>query len=220
MRLRPTGRSGSLVIPLAEFVRYYQEGNAQVWERQALTRARVVHGDAVFGAAVLEAVWQGINARPWRSDMADDVLHMRRRLEASRSERDLKRGFGGIVDVEFLVQLYQLKYSRNLPDIRRPNVWDALDELLAAKLLKPADHAELRANYEFLRRIESRLRIVYNFSQDELPQRAEDLVKLARRLGYESDTPTGAAEQFLKDMEKRTARTREIFLKALASERS
>ncbi|HMF11199.1 MAG TPA: bifunctional [glutamate--ammonia ligase]-adenylyl-L-tyrosine phosphorylase/[glutamate--ammonia-ligase] adenylyltransferase, partial [Gemmataceae bacterium] len=56
MRLRPTGKSGSLVIPLTEFQRYYAEGEAQLWERQALTRARVVHGDAAFGEDVMRAV--------------------------------------------------------------------------------------------------------------------------------------------------------------------
>ena len=54
---------------------------------------------------------------------------MRERLEASRSDRDLKRGFGGIVDVEFLVQLFQLKYGRRLPALRTTNTWEALDAL-------------------------------------------------------------------------------------------
>jgi glutamate-ammonia-ligase adenylyltransferase len=220
MRLRPTGRSGSLVIPLAQFERYYQSGGAQVWERQALTRARVVYGDAEFGAEVMRAVWAGIDSLPWRSDVADDVLHMRRRLEASRGERNLKRGFGGIVDIEFLVQVLQLKHARHLPSIRVPNVWDALDALRAVELLGAEEHEELRANYEFLRRIESRLRIVYNLSQDELPARAEDLAKLARRLGYEGATPDQCSERFLHDLDKRSTRTRELFLEVLHRERT
>ncbi len=127
MRLRPTGKSGSLVIPLAEFRRYYEEGGAQLWERQALTRARLVHGDAEFGREVMAVVEQGAFGLTWRPEVADEIRNMRKRLEASRSERDLKRGFGGIVDVEFLVQLLQLKYGPETPALRATNTWAALD---------------------------------------------------------------------------------------------
>jgi glutamate-ammonia-ligase adenylyltransferase len=217
MRLRPTGRSGSLVIPLSEFRRYYSEGPAQLWERQALTRARVVHGDPAFGREVMEAVRQASFGLPWRPEFAAEIAHMRRRLEASRSDRDLKRGFGGIVDVEFLVQLFQIKYARQRPTLRTANTWAALEALHGENLLPAAQYLELRANYDFLRRVESRLRIVHNLSQDELPDRPEDLEKLARRLGYDPG-PASAAEPFLRDMEKRTARTRELFLQCIDRE--
>ena len=98
MRLRPTGKSGSLVIPLSEFRRYYEGGGAQLWERQALTRARVVFGDADFGRDVLAAVEHGAYGLDWKPALADEIRDMRERLEASGSLRDLKRGFGGIID--------------------------------------------------------------------------------------------------------------------------
>src|SRR5262249_46324999 len=66
MRLRPTGKSGSLVIPLLEFRRNYDEGGAQLWERQSLTRARVVHGNAEFGAEVMASVTHGAFEFPWK----------------------------------------------------------------------------------------------------------------------------------------------------------
>src|SRR5207237_911685 len=65
MRLRPTGKSGSLVMPLTGFQRYYEEGGAQLWERQALTRARVVYGDPDFGREVTEAVEQAAYGLHW-----------------------------------------------------------------------------------------------------------------------------------------------------------
>ena len=219
MRLRPTGRSGSLVIPLAEFRRYYAEGAAQLWERQALTRARVVYGEAAFSAEVMAAVTEAAYGLPWRPEFADEIAHMRERLEASRSERDLKRGFGGIVDVEFIVQLFKLKYARTRPALRAPNTWDALDALFAEGLLRDPAYSELRSNYDFLRRVESRLRIVYNISQDELPERREDMEKLARRLGYEPGPAGTAADQFLFEMDRRTTRTRELFEELVARER-
>src|SRR5262249_46962822 len=121
MRLRPTGGSGSLVTPLDEFRRYYTEGGAQLWEWQAPTRARVVHGDPEFARVVMAALDEMAAGLVWRPELVDEIVSMRWRLEASRSERDLKRGFGGLVDVEFLVQMLQLKYGRQHPEVRRTN---------------------------------------------------------------------------------------------------
>ncbi len=65
MRLRPTGKSGSLVLPLTEFRKYYEEGGAQLWERQALCRGRVLFGDSAFAQEVLAAVEEGVCGLPW-----------------------------------------------------------------------------------------------------------------------------------------------------------
>jgi glutamate-ammonia-ligase adenylyltransferase len=215
MRLRPTGRSGSLVLPLEEFRRYFAVpgGAAQLWERQALTRARVVHGDTDFGRGVMAVVAQAAFGLSWRPELADEVLSMRQRLEGSRAERDLKRGFGGVVDVDFLVQLFQLKYGRERPALRTPNTRDALDALNAAGLLDDIDHTALRTGYDFLLRVQSRLRIVHNRSLDAVPGDAREVEKLARRLGYES----GA--RFLAELERHTAQTRERFLRLVERER-
>jgi glutamate-ammonia-ligase adenylyltransferase len=219
MRLRPTGKSGSLVIPLAEFQRYYEDGGAQLWERQALTRARLVFGDPDFGQAVMEAVVQGAYGLDWRPEIADEILAMRERLEASRSERDLKRGFGGIVDVEFIVQLLQLKYGRDVPAVRSPNTWKGLESLRSTGLLSEADHATLRASYDFLRLVESRLRIVHNRSLDELPESHDDLEILGRRLGCEQFFGLSAAERFLAELERYTQQTRLVFNRLVSQER-
>jgi glutamate-ammonia-ligase adenylyltransferase len=219
MRLRPTGKSGSLVIPLTEFRRYYEEGGAQLWERQALTRARVVFGDAEFGRAVMDVVEQGAYGLEWRPEIADEIRAMRERLEASRGERDLKRGIGGIVDVEFLVQLFQLKYGKEVAALRTPNTWEALESLRTTGLLSEADFAILRAGYDFLRLVEGRLRIVHNRSLDELPEGKEDLEKLARRLGCEPFFGASAADRFLADLDRNTQQTREVFNRIIAEER-
>jgi glutamate-ammonia-ligase adenylyltransferase len=218
MRLRPTGKSGSLVIPLTEFRRYYEEGAAQLWERQALTRARVVYGDADFSKDVMAAVEQGAFGVCWRPEFTEEIRQMRDRLEASRSDRDLKRGFGGIVDIEFLVQLFQLKYGRELPALRTPNTWEGLCALRSTGLLTDEEHALLRAGYDFLRLVESRLRIVHNRSLDELPEKPEDLEKLARRLGFEADPAGKAGQRFLEKLDRVTTQTRQLFLSLLHRE--
>jgi glutamate-ammonia-ligase adenylyltransferase len=219
MRLRPTGKSGSLVIPLAEFCRYYEGGGAQLWERQALTRARVVFGDAPFGVEVMNAVNHAAYDLPWRAELVEEIREMRERVEASGSERDLKRGFGGIVDVEFLVQLFRMKYGRDVPGLRTTNTWEALQALRGAGLMADAEYQTLRTCYDFLRLVESRLRIVHNRSLDELPERPEDLEKLARRMGFEPGPEGSPGKQFLAELDRHQTRTREVFLRLLERER-
>ncbi len=212
MRLRPTGKSGSLVIPLNEFRRYYESGAAQLWERQALTRARVVHGDESFAEEVMAAVNDAVHGIAWQPSLADDILSMRERIEASGSLRDLKRGFGGISDVEFLVQLFRIKYGKTIPALRTTNTWEAVDTLGKVGLISAEEHKTLRACYDFLREVEACLRIVHNRSLDELPDRPEDVERLARRMGS-----TGA--EFGRELDRHLEQTRELFLRLVARER-
>jgi glutamate-ammonia-ligase adenylyltransferase len=221
MRLRPTGKSGSLVIPLCEFRRYFitqqdstshPEGGAQLWERQALTRARIVHGDPAFGQEVMAAVAEGAYGLEWRPEIVDEIQAMRERLQASRPSSNLKRGPGGLADVEFLVQLLQIKYGGAFPTLRRPNTWQALEALRQAEILSEEEQKELTAAYDFLLRVQNRLRIVHNRTIDELPETPDELDKLARRLGYE--TGTG----FFAELKQHRTRTRELFLRLLKRE--
>jgi len=213
MRLRPTGRSGSLVTPLPEFCRYFADGTAALWERLALTRTRPVFGDAVFTADLMSAVRQGTLPPNWEPRFVDEIASMRERLEASRSPRDLKRGPGGQVDIEFLVQMFQLKYGGARRELREPNTWKALDALWHAGLLDDDNHAHLRGNYDFLRQLESRLRIMTNRALDEVPDSPGELVKLARRLGFET------ANGLQDEIDRVTNDTRERFQRLMERER-
>jgi [glutamine synthetase] adenylyltransferase / [glutamine synthetase]-adenylyl-L-tyrosine phosphorylase len=211
MRLRPTGKSGSLVLPLAEFERYYQEGSGQLWERQALTRGRIVYGDSEFAQDVMRSVHLQIYDLEWKPAIAEEIMSMRGRVEAAGSKRDLKRGFGGIIDIEFLVQLYRLKYGKHFASVRDPNTWHALDAIQEAKLITTEEHAILRSCYDFMRTVESRLRIYHNRSLDELPESPDDLEKLAKRLGCEATAEAGAGQIFLQVLDWHTRQTRHLF---------
>ena len=216
MRLRPTGKSGSLVVPLAEFRRYFDPaGGAQLWERQALTRTRVARGEAGFADEVTATARQAVLAKLWCPGLVDEVCAMRTRLEATASARSLKRGPGGLVDVEFLVQLLQLKYGREQPAVLRPNLWDALDAIEAAGLLRSTEAAVLRDGYSFLRFVEARLRVVTDRPLTEVPEAAEDREKLARRLGFAAP----AADRFAAELARVTADVRRLFREVMDRER-
>jgi glutamate-ammonia-ligase adenylyltransferase len=109
------------------------------------------------------------------------------------------------VDVEFLVQMLQIKYAGRHPAIVTPNILDALESLRDRKLLA-ADEAELLAvRYTFLRAVETRLRIVSNRSLSEIPHAPDDREKFARRLGFRN----GA--EFLEQYQRYTAEVRSLF---------
>jgi glutamate-ammonia-ligase adenylyltransferase len=210
MRLRPTGQSGSLVVPLEEFRRYYEPGGgAQVWERQSLTRARPVHGDPAFAAEVAAAVRSATFAVPWGPAILAEVRAMRDRLETTAPPRSLKRGRGGMTDVEFLVQAFQLKYGAERPGVALPNTWDCLDALMAAGVLSPADHQTLTEGYSFHRLAEARLRIVTNRPLNEYPEAAADLEKLSGRMGFRS------RDRFLTELNRHAEAVREAFVRLL-----
>src|SRR5262249_31381116 len=162
---------------------------------------------------VMRWVLGSVDGRAWQPDWADEVAAMRERLEASRPARDLKRGPGGLADVEFLVQLFQLKYGRDVPALRTPNTWQALAALAGGGLLDAGMHAELRAGYDFLLRVQSRLRIVHNRTLDAVPESPEEVEKLARRLGFDS------GERFLAELERHRGRVRELYRGLLEGER-
>ena len=218
MKLRPTGKSGSLVIPLCEFRRYFESAEGMVWERQSLTRTRVVAGDLPFGEIVMTDVRTAIHRLPWSSAIIDEIQGMRTKLESSASPRSLKRAAGGMVDVEFLVQMFQIKYGTPLPQIACTNTWDSLDALQEVGLLSPEDAQILLEGYSFLRRVEARLRIVTNRSLNEYPENREDLQKLARRLGLETPA-SSAAEQLRKELSEKMQAIRKCYQSLMQRER-
>jgi glutamate-ammonia-ligase adenylyltransferase len=211
MRLRPTGQSGSLVVPLGEFRRYFASGGAQVWERQSLTRARPVFGDPALADVVMATVREAMLAIPWGPGLAREIRSMRERLEATAPPRSLKRGPGGMTDVEFLVQAFQLRLGRDVPAVCRTNTWESLGALFAAGHLSEADHATLTAGYSFHRLAEARLRIVTNRPLTEYPEAPAELEKLARRMGIVSDNRRTAGERFLRDLAHRAQAVRDVF---------
>jgi glutamate-ammonia-ligase adenylyltransferase len=211
MKLRPTGKSGSLVIPLESFTRYYASGGGMIWERQSLTRARSVYGDPLFAKAVQSKLTEAIRGMAWCKESTEEIHAMRCKLEASTSSRSLKRAPGGMMDVEFLVQLLQLKYAATLERFY-PNTWEAIEAFRDLEKLSPEEAAALSESYSFLRRAEARLRIVTNRPLTEYPESPEDQNKLARRMGFEKREP------LLGELQKQMQRVRAIYSRVMLRE--
>jgi len=229
-RLRPSGNQGALVIGVEGFTRYHvgdalpggeaREGapgavRSQLWERQALLRARHVAGDPrLFERVEREVVLPVVYGR--REDvpaLAAEIRRMRERMETelareSSRGKNPKTGHGGLVDVEFAAQFLQLAHGHAHPTIRTGTTPLALQRLRAAGLLREGEFDALAKGYDFLRRVELRLRIVHDFAIDHLPERGPPLRQLARRLGYYGPEPE---DRFLADYARVTGEVRRAF---------
>ncbi len=228
-RLRPSGNQGALVIGADAFARYHLgaavplgagEGTpgtvrSQLWERQALLRARFVGGDeALWGRVereVITPVAYGVRAD--RTALAAEIRTMRERMESqlgreSTRGKNPKTGRGGLVDVEFATQFLQLAHGHEAPSVRTSTTPVALRRLRDAGLLRPNDFEPLSAGYRFLRRVELRLRIVHDYGVDHLPESGAALHQLARRLGYFGEAP---GDRFVAEYARMTSAVREAF---------
>ncbi len=184
-RLRPTGGSGTLAVSLEEFARYFAEGSGRLWERQALCKGRVIHGEPELARRTMEAVARAAYGPPWQAADAAEIRQMRARLEATASRRNLKRGPGGTVDIEFLVQMLQLKHGGSSTSIRLPGTLAALHALHDDGLLGREDYDHFSRGYRFLRSVEARIRLMNAAGRHELPEDAMELRRLAYLLGYD-----------------------------------
>ncbi|MBZ0215973.1 MAG: bifunctional [glutamine synthetase] adenylyltransferase/[glutamine synthetase]-adenylyl-L-tyrosine phosphorylase, partial [Fimbriimonadaceae bacterium] len=147
MRLRPSGNAGPVATALSRFADYHEK-EAWTWEYMALTRARVVAGEAKLADQVTQLI-RGILCRPRdRDKVLGDVIEMRQRIHQEKgtdNHWDLKRFPGGLVDVEFIVQSLQLIHGAAHPDVLQTNTMTALRALKDAGVLPVEDAETLNA---------------------------------------------------------------------------
>jgi glutamate-ammonia-ligase adenylyltransferase len=185
--LRPEGRAGPLSRSLDSMLEYYEK-HAATWERQALLKARPVAGDGDRGRRFVEGVAPFVYPAVLPASAIEDVRATKARIEervrAQGKERsELKRGRGGIRDVEFAVQLLQLVHGRRDPSLREQNTLRALTTLTRAGFVGASDAESLAGSYRFLRKLEHRLQMVRDTQTHELPSDRAALGPLARAMG-------------------------------------
>jgi len=217
-RLRPNGSKGPLASSLAAFEHYWKKGDLADWERLALTRARFVAGDARAGERAEHLIRSAVYSPLQSRDLAGQVRQMRRRLEETAEKRSLKRGPGGIVDIEFLVQYLQLVHGAAYPPVRQTNTRAGMEALLRLKKLYEADGKELLDAYAFFSRIAQRLRVLQGSSANSLPAKEDELQKLALRAGYADEGERTAGARLLADFQRHADEVRRLFEKYVAVE--
>jgi len=192
MRLRPSGHSGPLVTTLEAFERYHRE-DAMVWERQALTKARWVGGDTALQEKVVRVLEDLVFGRPFGPGQLEEVVRVRGRMEEEIAREgkepyfDIKTGRGGLVDIEFAVQVLQLAHGGVNPSLRTPSTLKALESMVKTGLVEQKQYNTLRRAYLFYREIENRSQIFQDRSDSRIPVEAGEAIPMAKRAGYPGD---------------------------------
>jgi glutamate-ammonia-ligase adenylyltransferase len=220
-RLRPSGNQGPLVTSLAAYREYHQT-TAQPWERQALIKARVVFGPAELAQKISALNRQIVYDRELPENLSGEIRRLRERMETEIAREGLnhfniKTGRGGMVDVEFIVQYLQLQHGAAHAELQVHNTLEALAGLHQTGLIATEDFAILLTGYEFLRRLENKLRLVHDESISALSSEPAYLRKLAQRLGY-PDRPQRADQLFLAEYRQMTTGIRAVFAKVFRVE--
>jgi glutamate-ammonia-ligase adenylyltransferase len=210
--LRPEGKQGPLVRTLASYAAYYGKWS-KVWEAQALLRADAVVGD--------ESVRDGFTALvdPLRypaDGITDaDVAEIRRikaRVDRERLPRGadphthLKLGRGGLADIEWTVQLLQLRYAGQVPALRSPRTLTALDAARDADLVTTADHHALDRAWRSVSRLRNAITLVTGRAGDQLPRDARERAAISSILGYGA----GRSDEMVNDYLRTTRRARAV----------
>lgn len=212
LRLRPWGSAGPLVLPLEKYLDYLR-GPAQMWERQALLKARVIAGSFVTGTCFLKAA-QSLIFNSAADEVRRSVLLAKKRIEQDLQRKgkgagEVKLGAGTIRDIEFVVQCLQLQHGGEMPEVRSVNTLDGLVRLAEFGFLQADEYRELSSAYLLFRVIEHALQLKHSRQTHMLPNDRAELELIARRLDFPS------AEQLTTHFQQHRSAVRRIFEKYL-----
>ncbi|MEU2158623.1 bifunctional [glutamine synthetase] adenylyltransferase/[glutamine synthetase]-adenylyl-L-tyrosine phosphorylase [Streptomyces sp. NPDC019396] len=210
--LRPEGKNGPLVRTLASYAAYYRRWSL-VWESQALLRAEPMAGDAELGARFIELI------DPLRypvEGLGDDAVREIRRLKARMETERLPRGAdpalhtklgrGGLSDVEWTVQLLQMRHAWSEPGLRTPRTREALAAAHAAGLLSTEYAQILDDAWVLATRVRNGVMLVRGRPGDTFPSDGRELAAVGRYLGY----GPGHVGEMLDDYRRATRRARAV----------
>lgn len=215
LRLRPEGKSGPLVRSLDSCENYYAEFG-ETWERMALIKARPVAGDAAVGAGFIDMVQPFIYTRHAGGNVIQQMAVLKKRIEEEvvregQLTRHVKLGIGGIREIEFIVQSFQVLRGARLVPLRDRSTLRTLAALVRTKTLAADDAAALANAYRFLRNVEHRLQMEMDLQTHTIPDQEHALFRLARSLGFDS------VEKFLAVEASHTSAVRKIYESVLAN---
>jgi glutamate-ammonia-ligase adenylyltransferase len=210
--LRPEGKQGPLVRSLEAYAAYYAKWS-RVWEAQALLRADAVVGDPELRRRFTELIDPLRYPEGGLSD--DDIVEVRRikaRVDTERLPRGadrnthLKLGRGGLSDIEWTVQLLQLRHGAEVPGLRTPQTLAALTGARDAGLIGRADAEVLDEGWRTVSRVRNAITLVRGRPSDQLPRDTRERAAVAISVGY----PPGSTDAMVNDYLRRTRRTHAV----------
>ncbi|UUM31038.1 bifunctional [glutamate--ammonia ligase]-adenylyl-L-tyrosine phosphorylase/[glutamate--ammonia-ligase] adenylyltransferase [Vibrio japonicus] len=190
MRLRPFGDSGPLVMSYAALEDYYQE-QGRDWERYAMIKARVMGSEMYPQYQELRQMLRPFVFRRYMDFSAIQSLRRMKSMISSEVRRrglsnNIKLGAGGIREIEFIAQVFQLIRGGREPSLRHRGLLITLEAIEELELLKAGDVGELRKAYKFLRRLENLLQAMADKQTQTLPESDTEQLQLSIAMGYSS----------------------------------
>ncbi len=187
MRLRPYGQSGALVLNFDAMSDYYQS-QGRDWERYAMIKARIVAGDQAAGARLLKELHPFVYRRYLDFGAIDALRSMKKMISKEEVRRGLqqniKLGSGGIREIEFIVQVFQLIRGGRDTRLQQRSLINTLTALVAAGMLEQADQVVLVNAYLFLRNTEHALQAVRDEQTQQLPETKFEQLRIAIAMGF------------------------------------
>ncbi len=185
LRLRPDGQKGAISLPLNACLQYY-ESWGKSWERIALIRSRYIAGDTLLGSLFIK----GTEPFVWKKSLdyndIEEIRILKKRIDNISNINDIKRGYGGIREIEFFVHAFQLLYGGDRINLRKRNISDTLNELFIENLISKDDIDLLSSSYFFLRKIEHFLQMRDDNQTYIIPSSDEELEILAKKMRFEN----------------------------------
>ena len=219
LELRPEGKSGEIVNSLASSEIYYQSWG-RTWERQALIKARVSAGSENLGNEFFDMIEPFIYRRSLDFEAIEEIKSMKykinKSLKGKNSKGNIKLGFGGIREVEFTIQAYQLLLGGRDKSLRVRDSLGAMKILCEKNILTDEDHDQLREAYIFLRNLENRVQITFGLQTYLLPNNETDLAVLARKMRIPGEDPKSLADNLMQEYENHTRFVGKMFAEQFA----
>lgn len=190
-RLRPEGRFGAIVRTVDDYRQYYLT-RGETWERQALIKARPIAGNPAVGEAWRQMIEEEVvYARGLSDEELESIRHIKRRVENERLKpehrwRDVKLGYGGMVDIEFAVQTWQLRVGKQHRSVRHTSTLSALHALRMIAMVSPADSRNVAEAYPLWNTVRNALTLRHGMPRDVIPDDEAELQILARMLDREN----------------------------------
>lgn len=214
-RLRPHGSSGVLITSADAFARYHASDIREIWERQMMTRCRPVYDRIALAESAYQGILPNIYRHYDRKQLREAITSMRHRVErelgSPREKFDIKRGCGGIMDIDFITHYYQLALGAEYPALQTPSTRKVLSNLQSEGLLDESSVSELLSAYDYLKRVETCMRVYDMKSIDTISRQHEANVVIARAMGYQDGIEGADTESFLRDYQQCTEGTRGMF---------
>jgi len=215
LRLRPMGQSGEIAYSEKASEQYYSTW-ADTTDRLALLKCRPVAGDLQLGKRFVHSLEDFVYKKYLDHAAVEEIGWLKKRTDQALRRRkeiltNVKLGLGGIREIEFFVQSFQILYGGTQPDLRTPNTLDALKKLVDKGFIEFEEFETLCDAYIFLRDLEHKLQLVHDLQTHSLPDEESELLRCSKRMGYRGESDDETLKAFRRDLQNHSTRVRQIF---------